>query len=502
MWKKSLISALPPALLGGFFTLYLYSQNIDLVPYSDFWVPLLISIAAGLALYGIFWLIFRSQEKASLISFIIVGALFSYGYSRYASIALLGIAAMAIVWLKFSQHTYRSLTMILTIIAAGLVVVPSANIVVGLGNQAVSSTSSPQVSQTAAKSPDIYYIIFDSYAGEKDISEIGFDNSNIYSFLKDQGFYIADQAYCNYPRTYLSLASSLNMGYLEKNNDVIGYTEACKLIEDNQVVNLLKNNGYRYYHIGSETFLPTASSHYADRNFEYLIGNPVYNEFSVALFGTTVLGKLVQDKWQPDLRLSEREAVLYQLDTLNKIAVDNAHDNQPTFTFCHILLPHHDERLFNADGTYPAGDQLARSIEEDYVNKISYLNTCIKTLASNLLSNKDDLPVIIFQGDEGISSTEFTKLTQGRFNQALQLPDNIVAQRAWILNAIYLPEGANDSLYSTLSPINTFRIIFNRYFGTNYDLLPDQFYFPRVYAGAGDGSPSSGFYDATALVKP
>jgi len=48
--------------------------------------------------------------------------------------------------------------------------------------------------------------------------------------------------------------------------------------------------------------------------------------------------------------------------------------------------------------------------------------------------------------------------------------------RSRILSAYYLPDRGNKLLYSSISPVNTFRVIFNYYFGTNLDLLPDYTY--------------------------
>ena len=49
--------------------------------------------------------------------------------------------------------------------------------------------------------------------------------------------------------------------------------------------------------------------------------------------------------------------------------------------------------------------------------------------------------------------------------------------RSAILTAAYLPGGSQDSrLYPSISPVNTFRVVFNRYFGARYPLLPDRPY--------------------------
>ena len=46
-----------------------------------------------------------------------------------------------------------------------------------------------------------------------------------------------------------------------------------------------------------------------------------------------------------------------------------------------------------------------------------------------------------------------------------------------IFNAYYLPSVDKSKLYPTISPVNSFRLVFNEYFGGNYDLLPDKSYY-------------------------
>ncbi len=48
--------------------------------------------------------------------------------------------------------------------------------------------------------------------------------------------------------------------------------------------------------------------------------------------------------------------------------------------------------------------------------------------------------------------------------------------RTAILNAIYFSDGDYEMLYPTMSPVNTFRIILNKWFGTQYPLLADHSY--------------------------
>jgi hypothetical protein len=74
------------------------------------------------------------------------------------------------------------------------------------------------------------------------------------------------------------------------------------------------------------------------------------------------------------------------------------------------------------------------------------------TIISEILANSTTPPIIIIQGDHG-------------FGEGDNFP---------ILNAYYLPGIDPGVLYPTISPVNSFRLIFNEYFGSNLIQLPDQ----------------------------
>jgi hypothetical protein len=46
-----------------------------------------------------------------------------------------------------------------------------------------------------------------------------------------------------------------------------------------------------------------------------------------------------------------------------------------------------------------------------------------------------------------------------------------------ILNAYYLPDAGGGELYESISPVNSFRVLFNTYFGGKLELLADTAYF-------------------------
>ena len=74
-------------------------------------------------------------------------------------------------------------------------------------------------------------------------------------------------------------------------------------------------------------------------------------------------------------------------------------------------------------------------------------------------------PIIVIQADEGFRS------------KAQWRKENPLARELHfgILNAYYLPGGdANKILYNSITPVNSFRVIFNAYFQTDFKILKDE----------------------------
>ena len=85
-----------------------------------------------------------------------------------------------------------------------------------------------------------------------------------------------------------------------------------------------------------------------------------------------------------------------------------------------------------------------------------------------ILAN-DKNSIIILQADHG-----------PRLLANWEKPDDTYWKECYsILNAYHLPGNGADKLYNSITPVNTFRIIFNTYFGTSHKLLEDRSYFLR-----------------------
>jgi hypothetical protein len=194
------------------------------------------------------------------------------------------------------------------------------------------------------------------------------------------------------------------------------------------------------------------------------------SEFEVLFLRTTLARFVDQLGWfDPDQIMGQN----FRDRTMNVFSKmdDIARMPEATFAYIHVISPHppfvfgpngeptNPADFWNAKRLYPA-DLYAKG----YQNQLTFLNRKVLEAVDTILANSDTAPIIVFQGDHG---------------PWLQTND----KRMRILNAYYLP-GNEAKLYPTISPVNTFRLIFDSYFGGNYDMLPDISYFspvPKLY---------------------
>jgi len=323
--------------------------------------------------------------------------------------------------------------------------------------------------------PDIYYIIFDGYARADILKEIyGFDNSDFISYLTNKGFYVAHQSNANYPQTYLSIASSLNFDYINHLSDIVGENSSnrkplYKMVINNKVYKMLKSEGYLFVSVPGTW---TEKNLYADI---HLHANKMdLNDFDNALLNITPLGIVLGKQIQLNLR---RKKLTFSFNHLPDIAKINS----PTFVYAHFVIPH-PPFIFGKNGEpiTPRGLVIEKDgshyfkiipgekeYRRKYKNQLVFINKKIREMIDKILDTSNKAPIIILQYDHGPGT-----LTDW------ENPGNTnMQERLSILNAYYLPEEGKKFLYQSITPVNTFRIIFNCVFNTNFEILNDESYF-------------------------
>jgi len=494
--KKSFV--IHPFLFAIFPILALYAYNMAELSFSVTLLPLALAFGFALLLLALSWLILRNVRKAGIVASIFLILFFSYGYALGLvmgwgagnfHIGGLGVTPrgyMLLIWaallvggayLTIRAHRgFRNLTIILNVVAVTLVLVPS----ISIAAYELKRPSAAPEDTTAAIAldpgetdtlPDIYYIILDAYASDSALERIhDFDNSEFIDYLTEKGFFVASESRSNYYMTPCSLSSSLNMKYV---NTVIDEVKAgskdsailTQMIKYNLVTDLLRSVGYKYIHFES-WFAPTAYNEHADINITYgekkFAGLNLLSEFNKVLIQTTLLRVFEKQL----LYAGYREYVTHAFDKLAEMPEIQG----PKFIFAHIICPHWPY-VFGADGeSIEVTDWRVESTSiqmEKYVNQLQFVNKKVEVLVDEILSKSETPPIIILQGDHGFKLA--CRKTECSRKEMLE-------DKFGILNAYYLPQGGDDLLYQSISPVNSFRVVFNFYFGANFELLSDESY--------------------------
>lgn len=484
-----------PFLFALFHIFFLFSHNVEKVSYSDIMLPSAIVLGFTLLLVFLSRLIFTDYNKAAIIISVSIILFFSYGHiydlilDRHIGFFEIGRHRyLFFTWgLLFTYSAYltirtrrdlHNLTSILNIMAFSLVLISLFNIgVYELKIKTIWQDTSKRMKcleitttdlENASEFRDIYYIILDGYASTSTLKDVyDYDNQNFNDYLTTKGFYLAAKSQSNYPMSFLSLASSLNMKYVNYLTDVAGVestdpTIPYHMITDNEVMKFLKLRGYKFIHFSSG-WGPTNRNMYADLN----IRSVKVKEFLMVLIQTTML-RPIERPIRNDLRKS-------RLHTFSKLAKIHS-INGPKFVFAHIIAPH-PPYLFGVNGEPVPDAELkmggsAWRQKKNYLNQLIFVNKEVKKIVSEILIKSKVPPIIILQADHGPASTFPEDITFPR-----QPTEKMLKERMGILNAYYLPAGGSGLLYDSITPVNTFRLVFDFYFKTNYGLLGDESYY-------------------------
>jgi len=490
--KKKKTFIIHPFLFAMFPVVFLYNRGMDYVSFSDTFMPTAVILLSVLILGVIFYLIYRNLKKTGILISVFMIFFFSYGHIQDTMCAhgiiksimvrnavllvLWGMILLAVAYFLFkTKKELVNLTNLFNVMAVALIIVPLFNIITNLKslNRKIDIDSGDikelQTNNVKPEQcPDIYYLIYDRYSNNEELKKhFNFDNSEFTDYLKKEGFYVASKGSSNYPNTTFSIASSLNLQYLDdmlkkmhekpKNPGVMA-----GIIEDSVALKFLKRKGYKFMLFGS-WFQLTRKSRFADGDYNLSL----LPEFSMVLYRTTMLYPITAQLRILDKRTEHWKRVMYKFEKLPEIADIKA----PTFVFAHFLIPH-DPYVFNVDGTFlPRNIEETRSRERKYTDQIKFVNRKIKELIKQIISRSKVPPVIIIQADEGSYPNAWTPGCD-----LTRLAKEDYKQKTGILNALYVPGADKKLFYPSWTPVNTFRLVFNTYFKTHLKILPDKNY--------------------------
>ncbi len=492
---------LHPFLFAAFPVITLLTHNLSQVRAAVGLRALVAVLLLAILLLGALSLILRNRYRAAVVTSLFLVLFFSYGHTyatfkqteifgvligRHRLLAPLWVGMFAGgLWLIFRRmRDLKAATETLNLIALVALAFPLIQFVTfeirTLTGRNVTPIATDELAELQITPgqvpPDIYYIILDAYSRHDVLARVAdHDNEAFLDDLTDMDFYVARCSQSNYAQTELSLASTLNLNYLDALDDgfVSGSADRSPLwglIKKNSARQALKQLGYTmvafetgYYW----TQLEDADIYYSQSTSTLdaleVVGG--VNSFEVMLIDTTASLLLTDAASVLPAALAEaveyphqrhRDRVLYDLNKLKGIPLGI---QSPKFVFAHIVSPH-EPFVFGPEGEFV---QVSEPIPDDqywelYSDQVTYINQRITALVSEIIATSRTPPIIIVQADHGAS--------------------RISAQdKMAILNAYYLPGDGAEALYSTITPANTFRVLFNEYFNGDFELLEDRSYY-------------------------
>jgi len=531
--KKALV--IHPFLFAIFPILSIFSHNVGELYLSALVTPIIMVICFTLVMFFILSLIIKDRNKTGIIVSLCLLLFFSYGLLFHSVYSIIGERIthgyVLIVWVIVlisgvystikTRRNLRRLTMVLNLVAAFLVAMPAVRIaafeaqhwLAFQDDESEETENSAPDSSKSDKPPSIYYLILDGYARADILKDVYYyDNSKFLDYLTQKGFYIASNSRSNYCQTVLSLSSSLNMKYQEDlGHKQVGTNSSnlrplFKLIKKSAVSKFMKRNGYV-----TVAFNSGISATNIEKADIYMRPGRSISEFQNTLISTTPTA-LVLDKLNKLSKKSHfdshRDRILFTFDRLANMTEKDF----PLFVFAHIIAPHppfvfgEDGEPVQSDKKWPSfldGTDIIVNAKdraeyiESYKKQLTFINKRLEATIDSILSKSPRPPIIILQADHGAGSmTDWEDINKTNLKE-----------RMCIFNAYYLPDGGDEELYPDITPVNTFRIIFNHYFCTIYDLLDDESYYsdhehPYIFINVTDKVVDSSVVDSTIVPEP
>jgi hypothetical protein len=454
---------------------YLANANITQINLDDITRSIYIACGAAVVLLLLGWAIFRNIYKSAVVVTFGLLLFFSYGHFYHIIhgarwiigrhrilIPILGLVILALAVMVFrTRRNMRQLVGYSNIILFVLVLysaVPAGIEFYKYYHARVERREKLLQMEAAegvgAVKPDIYYIVLDMYAREDALEEVyHFDNSAFLKDLQDMGFYVVECSQSNYQQTMMSLISTLNSKYISgapmagASQDTFSSDFSVQREEmlNNQARVILESQGYTT--VAFQTGY--GFSEWDDADIFYSLDNAtgMLNDFETMLANTTIVYAYNDFKsaepeeeqvidWgmydeSPEYRLKIKTNALKNLDNITDVP-------GPKFVFAHLALPH-GPFVFDENGNWTGG---RLKEEQGYIPQLVYTNKRIIPILEKIIKNSDVPPIIMLASDHGVNESDPT----------LRMKN---------LMAYYVPDEMRAKLYPTITPVNSFRLVFS-----------------------------------------
>jgi hypothetical protein len=467
-----------PFLFSLFPVLVIFQYNIHEIPLQDTFWPLFVSFIIALGLWVLVRFFIGGKKSGLIISlvimlFVIYGNLHTFiinsdtEFSFLAGNMIMGtfffiLLIVGIIYFVKTKRILDNANSITNTIGLGMVGILVISIAVYYYENPVDYSTTyfsdiPSTANNVPIKPDIYLLIFDEYAGNISLkNNFQYDNTDFLKKLESAGFYVPKISYANYPNTGLSIPSTLNMNYLDFLTEELGKDSADMRLpnefrDNSLVMKVLKLYGYEITSFYGGLGAPGNTNLVSEKLCSHgtvntdLRKNLVLTYLPITYFNTALL------------EVHQKEKLECMFSSLPEI---KGTEDAPVFVVGHFRLPH-APFIYDSAENEVAGK--SNDDKEAYLEQLIYSNKKILEIVDKILENTAKDPVIIVMSDHGY-----------RAEIDWENPSNEDYIAGFnILTAYHIPNEM-DNLPETISLTNIFRIIFNSYLDTEFEMLEDR----------------------------
>ncbi|OQP66488.1 hypothetical protein A3860_13440 [Niastella vici] len=491
MFSKLGQYSLYPVLLPVFFVLHGCLENYGFISPGEGLLLAIIYTAGALVLGGTGWMLFRNIPKAALFAFMLMAVYFFFGaihdflkehagsfFSSYVVLlsAFLILLIVVIVYLKKRNSPFKRLTAFLNLLFIVYILIGAGDLIAKTFRHsdyalsvypfAKNNTARARYKQCPdCHKPDIYFLLMDGYASTVALAKWYQYQNNLDSFLLRKKFSIQANSRSNYNFTPFSMASILNMSYLQgianpKNVTVNEYANCEVLIRNNEVINRLSAAGYDI--VNYSVFNLAGHPSVARQDFLPLNTRLITERTLFACIRKDIGWKLA--KWYPfkwfwssDIMQDNRNNQSFIELVKTSAATKSA---KPRFVYGHFFMPHspyyYDKNGQLKDIATITTESLSNPIPA-YLEYVTYVNGRIREMIT-AIQQQNPSAVIILMGDHGNRDVTSEAFPVRYFQN---------------LNAVYYPDNDYKLLYDSISGVNQFRVVLNKLLKQDLPLLPD-----------------------------
>ena len=495
---KKFFALLPPFLFTFVSILFLYFNTSTTIAPIEMFRPLAWMIFFVALFIFPTYLLTKNWHLTGLLLTIFV---FGFYYEQIIFLFVVSSAgAILFLWFFLSKIRHKKIqledvTLLLNFLGFLLILGGGVKLALPVANlpksyyEGIKIRDNPIVLKPQKEKPDIYYIVLDGYARSDVLQALyGYDNSNFISYLQNKGFVVPNNIHSNYPKTSLSIPSTLNMNYIQELTP--GLEEShfwwlmSPLIDHSQVRTMLDDLGYESVSLATDWTITNNKT----TDLYYQPASVQISEFEKHILYNTPLSLTLPSidriAYLPTSNAGHREMVLYNFETLPQIARLSG----PQFIFAHIISPHppfvfdkngnninsNKPFSFNDGEGFRNGSKAYISVTErneiyrtGYIGPVEFINKELKSVIDAILKNSDTPPIIILQADHG----------SGLYADFSSSENTCMYERFSPFAAYYLPDIDPNIISDDLTSVNLFRIIFNEYFDADLPLLENAYFF-------------------------